>query len=189
MRGEDAPIGAANKLSSETPPRAWGRPNENYSGRPYSRKKHKRGGEDTGIAMLLCLGVETPPRAWGRRLLQAGGHGYRGNTPTCVGKTERCRAYRAKTRKHPHVRGEDPTNTSIPWIPAETPPRAWGRHFSTQKSALAYRHTPPCVGKTLTALASTSSQEKHPHVRGEDSEQLYGEKKTEETPPRAWGRH
>ena len=77
-------------------------------------------------------------------------------------------------KKHPHVRGEDsrarrpgerlPGNTptcvgktqdagAVPVVPAETPPRAWGRQRSKQLE--------PYKGR------------KHPHVRGEDRQHEY----------------
>ena len=50
---------------------------------------------------------ETPPHAWGRRRSVGRGNPVTGNTPTCVGKTQR-RLYPAPApEKHPHMRGED----------------------------------------------------------------------------------
>ena len=50
------------------------------------------------------------------------------------------------------------------------------------------RNTPTCVGKTWTATTNASGAKKHPHVRGEDTVQIYNDVLALETPPRAWGR-
>ena len=71
----------------------------------------------------------------------------------------------------------------------ETPPRAWGRLSLPTCVIVVHGNTPTCVGKTPTARASTSSQEKHPHVRGEDQRTTAPMELVAETPPRAWGRH
>ena len=51
------------------------------------------------------------------------------NTPTGVGKTLSIGAFLAVGQKHPHGRGEDLNNPDDDLNPAETPPRAWGRHY------------------------------------------------------------
>ena len=92
-------------------------------------------------------------------------------------------------KKHPHVRGEDPrrkrrdvsrvgnTPTCVGKTPvlaprrncnSETPPRAWGR--------------------PRNAEFFNTGQQKHPHVRGEDSTNPSPRPAPLETPPRAWGR-
>ena len=47
---------------------------------------------------------------------------------------------------------------------------------------------PTCVGKTEVEKGSTPSRQKHPHVRGEDSQTSINPRSWQETPPRAWGR-
>ena len=91
----------------------------------------------------------------------------------------------------------------------ETPPRAWGRPFTTERKCTGNRNTPTCVGKTRPLLRPLVLGQKHPHVRGEDYKlslaMLAAVRNTptcvgkthrspdtrrafSETPPRAWGR-
>ena len=51
------------------------------------------------------------------------------------------------------------------------------------------RNTPTGVGKTTTGSESFPQEEKHPHGRGEDENGRSQTRRTDETPPRAWGRH
>ena len=67
---------------------------------------HMRG-EDVFRTIPPSTILETPPRAWGRpdrAVLRGRG---RGNTPTCVGKTNAWSYKDTVFEKHPHVRGED----------------------------------------------------------------------------------
>ena len=132
---------------------------------------------------------ETPPRAWGRRRRRWRVDAGRGNTPTCVGKTVAMAETAMTTKKHPHVRGEDPAKRGKVAVSAETPPRAWGRLPIPATSSAPDRNTPTCVGKTPGTFSKLGFPWKHPHVRGED--RLHGDDTGHgmETPPRAWGRH
>ena len=77
------------------------------------------------------------------------------------------------TWKHPHVRGEDKRGgfKSCPFL--ETPPRAWGRPVSNTAIIALTGNTPTCVGKTYIDIDLLPEIEKHPHVRGEDTERLF----------------
>ncbi len=73
------------------------------------------------------------------------------------------------TGKHPHVRGEDYSSDISTCNAAETPPRAWGRQYSVIVGEARFGNTPTCVGKTLPGIPGMAGNKKHPHVRGEDS--------------------
>ena len=88
VRGEDGGAWAGTGASTETPPRAWGRPNPVFVLYPVKRntptcvgktffqiwkntppRKHPHvRGEDTTGARRPERRMETPPRAWGRPL-------------------------------------------------------------------------------------------------------------------------
>ena len=106
-RGEDAAKPRFRQAGTETPPRAWGRP-DNITGastnsrntptgvgKTYiigeldgSRKKHPHGrGEDILTGTRVPPPVETPPRAWGRPVHKVRHALNNRNTPTGVGKT------------------------------------------------------------------------------------------------------
>ena len=145
-------------------------------------------GEDQKWHQLLQKKTETPPRAWGRQTRTHCEISAARNTPTCVGKTQRSRWQLTCTRKHPHVRGEDPRRLTQTATSIETPPRAWGRPNLTRSQINIIRNTPTCVGKTVASLICWSAIQKHPHVRGEDFRCWPALGKSLETPPRAWGR-
>ena len=106
-RGEDSDASTTPILTMETPPRAWGRPQQSSTTEPRIRntptgvgktnttaqtlqqvRKHPHGrGEDLYAAHWSGDSGETPPRAWGRlKAFCHRGQPY-GNTPTGVGKT------------------------------------------------------------------------------------------------------
>ena len=91
-------------------------------------------------------------------------------------------------RKHPHERGEDEGKISQIVLPAETPPRAWGRLQAFRLWDGRRRNTPTSVGKTWPACGASRWSKKHPHERGEDVSHTTGYVNNVETPPRAWGR-
>ena len=70
----------------------------------------------------------------------------------------------------------------------ETPPRAWGRPYTADKSGAFFGNTPTSVGKTAQAWQRQARLQKHPHERGEDHPLLCRRYDMRETPPRAWGR-
>ena len=170
MRGEDLSRRSRRTASLETPPRAWGRriPSRRRHG---SIRKHPHvRGEDQGQAATEVALIETPPRAWGRlKSAIIPGINQR-NTPTCVGKTYSRTPLRHAERKHPHVRGEDYRPFDTTHLKEETPPRAWGRLSSGLHCKAREGNTPTCVGKTTAPMTTIMRGEKHPHVRGEDSD-------------------
>ncbi len=133
-------------------------------------------------------GVETPPRAWGRQDLWEGQAVVIGNTPTGVGKTSRRCWALIQVWKHPHGRGEDSASHASPRPSTETPPRAWGRLFSSHLKAFGAGNTPTGVGKTKKHGCLVRKIKKHPHGRGEDVCRHRRSRQASETPPRAWGR-
>ena len=86
------------------------------------------------------------------------------------------------------MRGEDSCASNSTTRREETPPRAWGRQQAYLVPRKGKRNTPTCVGKTKHALAWWLKWRKHPHVRGEDADELAQSAEFSETPPRAWGR-
>ncbi len=127
VRGEDAMSESKTGGTAETPPRAWGRlhggKGTGYAGGNTPtcvgktgwsctiiellwKHPHVRGEDPVHPAPALIV-WETPPRAWGRLVRLPALRAWRGNTPTCVGKTHRHRTEKRWRGKHPHVRGED----------------------------------------------------------------------------------
>ena len=111
MRGEDKSSMASTHWAVETPPHAWGRlVSDEYAviderntptcvGKTYLGSKGGMGhwkhphmrGEDWTVYLWTNGKAETPPHAWGRLVCRLARQEKCGNTPTCVGKTPRCR--------------------------------------------------------------------------------------------------
>src|SRR5690606_22611222 len=136
-------------------------------------KKHPHGrGEDPEPKKNEEIELETPPRTWGRRPEYLGGGKSARNTPTDVGKTDQQLTNTENQAKHPHGRGEDVAGNARGLIPVETPPRTWGRPGGTMSSGQNRGNTPTDVGKTLMSCWKMLKVRKHPHGRGEDTNQL-----------------
>ena len=156
VRGEDFLLGHIQQVRKETPPRAWGRLARIFPDQPglgntptcvgktwqsrqcgLTTRKHPHvRGEDRQREVALAGVQETPPRAWGRPNSDLMLIHTPGNTPTCVGKTPALRQSGATSRKHPHVRGEDPVMVLAEMVDEETPPRAWGRRAGACSEAV-----------------------------------------------------
>src|SRR5690625_7381617 len=92
----------------------------------------------------------------------------KGNTLTCVGKTD-CQLMKIPSfQKHPHMRGEDYGSISKSGKCSETPPHAWGRQRYASYTRSEAGNTPTCVGKNFTLWYENRLCRKHPHMRGED---------------------
>ena len=89
---------------------------------------------------------------------------------------------------HPHVRGEDRSDSEINRSRSGSPPRAWGRRNHSDSRNVRFRFTPTCVGKTAIRLCSPNLRPVHPHVRGEDGVTERRGERCDGSPPRAWGR-
>ncbi len=132
--------------------------------------------------------VGSPPRAWGRRDMRWILFFRPRFTPTCVGKTPSRRVHEFLSTVHPHVRGEDESAWGVALRGPGSPPRAWGRRFSTWFILGIGRFTPTCVGKTSVDFYPCALVPVHPHVRGEDERTDPMSSVRPGSPPRAWGR-
>ena len=157
------------------------------SGKATGKHPHVRG-EDPHLPSHQEMRKETPPRTWGRPLSDEIPVLKGRNTPTYVGKTGAGCCCKRQGWKHPHVRGEDNHAVNFLFRALETPPRTWGRPFSSASASISSRNTPTYVGKTQSTFLQPRATRKHPHVRGEDEQKLPLRAKTGETPPRTWGR-
>ena len=145
-------------------------------------------GEDAVVRRCMTGLAETPPHAWGRLFWCRTGGICQRNTPTCVGKTYMPKVDSTKMVKHPHMRGEDASLLIPSLLSSETPPHAWGRLGQAAAAIKVIGNTPTCVGKTKTLKNADLSDEKHPHMRGEDTSTSETDAASSETPPHAWGR-
>ena len=92
-----------------------------------------------------------------------------GNTPAYAGKTKPITRETRRLGKHPRLRGEDLGRLHFgPRVP-ETPPLTRGRPVGASNRLAAARNTPAYAGKTSAAPTGSLPREKHPRLRGEDS--------------------
>ncbi len=189
VRGEDCSAFNCSRFLSETPPHAWRRLDNPGTIIIWFRntstcvektceippptcvcRKHLHvRGEDRWRWAWQRRKAETPPRAWRRRGLKAERAASSRNTSTCVEKTPILHNDRGKIRKHLHVRGEDPLQTTWALCMAETPPRAWRRRNHHSQTRNKGGNTSTCVEKTGQWRSPDAAAKKHLHVRGEDT--------------------
>ena len=189
VRGEDEASGAGAGYAHGSPPRAWGgrksAVRENLAvrltptcvgrtsppvpgGTRSAAHPHVRG-EDDADTQDVETKAGSPPRAWGGRLQALEGLQVRRLTPTCVGRTGKIMCGNRRAEAHPHVRGEDSSQTPTCTGASGSPPRAWGGHRHSTSQGGESRLTPTCVGRTLVHRVALDDPAAHPHVRGEDS--------------------
>ena len=113
VRGEDISWIFTIACSSETPPRAWGRPMKE------TKKKYSCRNTPT------CVGKTKA--AWGGEIPSP-------KHPHVRGEDASRSIRRLSVPKHPHVRGEDALLLDLRPLHLETPPRAWGRPWSCKQA-------------------------------------------------------
>ncbi len=167
MCGEEQISIGPSPMDTGTPPRVWGRANNEliFYGiagdtptcvgkrhalhcNPRTVRGHPHVcGEEQLLRLFAQRLRGTPPRVWGRASqLKASFTSVR-DTPTCVGKSAIYVAKDMLDKGHPHVCGEE-IITDEKAVPIEgTPPRVWGRVSLKITWLPTGRDTPTCVGK------------------------------------------
>src|SRR5690606_41022461 len=75
-------------------------------------------------------------------------------------------------------------------VPLEgSPPRVWGKRWSSNYASLPCRFTPTRVGKTNRLVRYSSMNTVHPHACGENFPFLLNNPRSVGSPPRVWGKH
>ncbi len=109
-------------------------------------------------------------------------------TPTCVGKMCPVHMQPILRAVHPHVRGENSSDTHVAIPRPGSPPRAWGKLAKHVLFKPGPRFTPTCVGKINYTSAYFAVCTVHPHVRGENIISIQSTSFECGSPPRAWGK-
>ena len=208
VRGEEPKMVFQPGKKYGTPPRAWGRVDQDlvpvgvlrYTPTCVGKRPTRRTGSPPRAVHPHVRGEEilpshgsravsgTPPRAWGRAVVHLSRVLDGRYTPTCVGKSPTPARRTARTSVHPHVRGEEELRSRRITVPNGTPPRAWGRGTIGVSELRRSRYTPTCVGKSLAQGHWGFRNTVHPHVRGEEPSPFTPNAAPSGTPPRAWGR-
>jgi len=187
VRGEYCAGTTSIRLTTGSPPRAWGillefvrigfilrftptcvgntRSCATTSAR-LSVHPHVRG----EYAVEAMMGRETkgsPPRAWGIRSFN--------------------QTFSTVTSVHPHVRGEY-VGCEIPSLRANgSPPRAWGILRGLRRVFSAFPVHPHVRGEYCRPVSTRHLKTVHPHVRGEYARSVSCVSPSSGSPPRAWG--
>ena len=207
-RGDDAASARRRRVRDGSPPRTWGRRQEEaevvfdfrftptHVGTTWLRSSsvpvkpvhpHARGDDSCRYcAPPMTLG--SPPRTWGR--LQGGADGGAADrfTPTDVETTAVRFRGRLPASVHPPARGDDRRGDHGVGLGDGSPPRTWGRLAVVFKSRLLHRFTPTHVGTTWVAGRSQTHGAVHPHARGDDQPTNFAIPQLTGSPPRTWGR-
>ena len=208
MRGDDVFFDEGTQFGDGSPPRAWGRFHQIdkrirdtrftptcvgtmsitwATTSPSPVHPHVRG-DDQSRSIMRRLTCGSPPRAWGRfQSSENEEQGFR-FTPTCVGTIRDGGELSFTVKVHPHVRGDDDSDTFQTSVEQGSPPRAWGRSQQGNHGRTIRRFTPTCVGTISTVLDKLIKGKVHPHVRGDDAPTPTADHAARGSPPRAWGR-
>ena len=130
----------------------------------------------------------SPPRVWGKLAGATSRTDPRWFTPTCVGKTRRQPYSHFEAMVHPHVCGENGLARTFSTVYQGSPPRVWGKPSRPCGSSRSYRFTPTCVGKTCAIVTKECLVSVHPHVCGENLNELDSGHAIVGSPPRVWGK-
>ena len=129
---------------------------------------------------------ETPPRMWRKPPGQSANRSQIVNTSTYVEKTSLCTPKPECSQKHLHVCGENFFHSIAPLERCETPPRMWRKHGASIICSLGDGNTSTYVEKTDIVEDTDFFYEKHLHVCGENSCNMWVSGARKETPPRMW---
>ncbi len=147
MRGEDGWVRWRVVLLDGSPPHAWGRLElldtvallvrftptcvgktpEVWRLRVVRAVHPHMRGEDVSCPVGCRPSFGSPPHAWGRHSPLHRTSIATRFTPTCVGKTVRLIVQFPVVAVHPHMRGEDSSNSTSRSKDNGSPPHAWGR--------------------------------------------------------------
>ncbi len=207
-RGENRATTFSAISEPGSPPRAWGKSEQQVAHEPRHRftptrvgkmswfiscaltlpvHPHARGENAMGVAGGLAAGG-SPPRAWGKCLQRVLRDRLQRFTPTRVGKIQRVHPRHRAGPVHPHARGENSRARRQKIKCIGSPPRAWGKLHRQDCCESVYRFTPTRVGKILRVPAPLRAPAVHPHARGENPSGSCQPFRASGSPPRAWGK-
>jgi len=175
------------RVTSGSPPRAWGQPSSS------ERFGRSRRFTPTGVGTTRRL-------CYSRLRLSVHPHGRGDNvvldpfkplqmrfTPTGVGTTPTTRLSVATTTVHPHGRGDNVGGWGGAIARGGSPPRAWGQLGGLEIPQSSSGFTPTGVGTTPGRRRQIFALAVHPHGRGDNALRAARAAGRHGSPPRAWG--
>ncbi len=188
VRGDDATPAPPSDEELGSPPRAWGR----LRRLPHRQRPARFTPTCVGTTAARpssCHRASVHPHVRGDDMTQYTNHTQRtGSPPRAWGRLRTAPPGRCPWPVHPHVRGDDCLRVEKSHAPPGSPPRAWGRRRVDRRGQERRRFTPTCVGTTRASACASAPWPVHPHVRGDDGNQMQPAITLTGSPPRAWGR-
>ena len=129
----------------------------------------------------------SPPRAWGQSSRSRPAHIAHRFTPTGVGTISVSHTVLTNAAVHPHGRGDNRIGDSFGAGALGSPPRAWGQFHDATRTRRKYRFTPTGVGTIACVVALLPVSSVHPHGRGDNPLGAVCLRRSDGSPPRAWG--
>ena len=166
-----------------------------YAGRTTSpgckseiMRKHPRiRGENAAAAQRSRTALETSPHTRGELVWRIPTEDAHGNIPAYAGRTG-CPKNPARLRqKHPRIRGENTPQHLAGGRITETSPHTRGEHRRSVFMRARQGNIPAYAGRTDAKAEKTAQLEKHPRIRGENVEALFGSASILETSPHTRG--
>ena len=166
-----------------------------YAGRTTSpgckseiMRKHPRiRGENAAAAQRSRTALETSPHTRGEPVLSGEADELSRNIPAYAGRTG-CPKNPARLRqKHPRIRGENTPQHLAGGRITETSPHTRGEHRRSVFMRARQGNIPAYAGRTDAKAEKTAQLEKHPRIRGENVEALFGSASILETSPHTRG--
>ena len=151
-------------------------------------EKHPRIRGENHLARLQVRNhAETSPHTRGERCCCATQPDSPGNIPAYAGRTG-CPKNPARLRqKHPRIRGENTPQHLAGGRITETSPHTRGEHRRSVFMRARQGNIPAYAGRTDAKAEKTAQLEKHPRIRGENVEALFGSASILETSPHTRG--
>ena len=131
--------------------------------------------------------LETSPHTRGELVWRIPTEDAHGNIPAYAGRTG-CPKNPARLRqKHPRIRGENTPQHLAGGRITETSPHTRGEHRRSVFMRARQGNIPAYAGRTDAKAEKTAQLEKHPRIRGENVEALFGSASILETSPHTRG--
>ena len=166
-----------------------------YAGRTTSpgckseiMRKHPRiRGENAAAAQRSRTALETSPHTRGEPVLSGEADELSRNIPAYAGRTSSWVIPSLAIWKHPRIRGENSSGGSQRRMHMETSPHTRGELVAQRILHDCARNIPAYAGRTDAKAEKTAQLEKHPRIRGENVEALFGSASILETSPHTRG--
>ena len=164
-----------------------GRTQERSLNAPYRQKHPRIRGENHRDLRRGRFFLETSPHTRGEPSAAVSVLDRPGNIPAYAGRTIYGEDVNLDAEKHPRIRGENHLARLQVRNHAETSPHTRGERCCCATQPDSPGNIPAYAGRTDAKAEKTAQLEKHPRIRGENVEALFGSASILETSPHTRG--